>query len=67
MGQEDNMGGGGSSGFSSVDLTKLTEAADERLRKLAEANTHVLFVWSYRRILVTSIGIKRQWLEHLGW
>jgi multicomponent K+:H+ antiporter subunit A len=22
---------------------------------------------SYRRILVTSIGIKRQWLEHLGW
>ena len=35
--------GGGSGGLSSIDLSKLTDAAEQRLRQLAQAGTHILF------------------------
>lgn len=35
--------GGGSSGVSRIDLSKLTGAAEQRLRQLAQAGTHILF------------------------
>lgn len=38
------MGGDGGSNISSVDLSKLTGAAEERLRQLAQSGTHILFV-----------------------
>ncbi|MBZ0262269.1 MAG: hypothetical protein K8F90_16915 [Hyphomicrobiales bacterium] len=38
------MGGGGSGGFSRIDLTELSAAANDRLRKLAETGTRILFV-----------------------
>jgi hypothetical protein len=42
MQREDEMGGG-SGGISSIDLSKLTSAAEERLKQLAQAGTHILF------------------------
>lgn len=36
--------GGGSGGVSSIDLSKLTNAAEERLKQLAQAGTRILFV-----------------------
>ena len=38
------MGGGGGGGISSVDLSKLTSVAEERLRQLAQSGTRILFV-----------------------
>jgi hypothetical protein len=35
--------GGGSGGVSRIDLSKLTGAAEQRLRQLAQAGTHILF------------------------
>jgi hypothetical protein len=41
--QRERKMGGGSSGVSGVDLSKLTGAAEQRLRQLAQAGTHILF------------------------
>jgi hypothetical protein len=35
--------GGGSGGISHIDLSKLTSAAEQRLRELAQSGTHMLF------------------------
>jgi len=38
------MGGGGGGTISSIDLSKLTNAAEERLKQLAQSGTRILFV-----------------------
>lgn len=35
--------GGGTGGLSTIDLSKLTKAAEDRLRQLGQSGTHVLF------------------------
>jgi hypothetical protein len=37
------MGGSSGGGLSSIDLSKLTQAADERLKQLAQTGTRILF------------------------
>jgi hypothetical protein len=40
---EDEMGGSGGGGPTSIDLSKLTQAAEERLKQLAKTRTKILF------------------------
>jgi hypothetical protein len=51
--------GGGSGGGSGIDLSKLTGAAEERLRQLAQAGTHILFACQVEDIKALESHLQR--------